>query len=259
MAEKRYYWLKLKRDFFKRHDIRIVENMENGKDYILFYLKLLVESVDHEGELRFSETIPYNENMLATITDTNIDIVRQAMNIFTQLNMIEIVDNGTIYMNEVMHMIGSAADNDNAIRQQRYRDNQKALNTGVSDTTVTKSNAGVTECVTNSNESKSKSKSKRKSKIKENIEKKSGFVPPTLDEVKAYCKERGNNVDPEKFYEYYNTGNWKDGKGNSVKNWKQKVITWERNNTTAEVHIGHVGGALSVNPFTEFKKQEGMI
>ena len=48
MAEtKKYYWLKLKRDFFKRHDIRIIEEMPNGKDYILFYNKLLLESIDH--------------------------------------------------------------------------------------------------------------------------------------------------------------------------------------------------------------------
>ena len=70
--EGKYYWLKLKRDFFKRHDMKIIENMPNGKDYILFYLKLLVESIDHESELRFSDTIPYNEDMLAVITDTSI-------------------------------------------------------------------------------------------------------------------------------------------------------------------------------------------
>ena len=109
MAEKdkRYYWLKLKRDFFKRHDIRIIEAMPNGKDYILFYLKLLCESVDHDGNLRFSEQIPYNEDMLATITSTNVDVVRSAIKIFTQLNMMEILDDGTFYMNEVERMIGS--------------------------------------------------------------------------------------------------------------------------------------------------------
>ena len=64
MSEKRYYWLKLPKDFFKRHDVRIIEAMPNGKDYILFYLKLLCESIDHEGNLRFSDQIPYNEEML---------------------------------------------------------------------------------------------------------------------------------------------------------------------------------------------------
>ena len=106
MADNKYYWLKLKRDFFKRHDIQIIEDMENGKDYILFYLKLLCESVDHEGNLRFSETIPYNEKMLSTITNTNIDIVRTAMKVFTELNMIEILDDDTIFMTECNKMLG---------------------------------------------------------------------------------------------------------------------------------------------------------
>ena len=156
----KYFWLKLKKDFFKRHDIRIIESMPNGKDYILFYLKLLVESVDHDGNLRFSDTIPYNDEMLAVITNTNIDIVKSALEVFINLKMIEILDDQTIYMNEVTRMIGSAADNDNAIRQQRFRDNQKALKTGVLESSVTKNNATVTECVTNNNESKSKNKSK---------------------------------------------------------------------------------------------------
>lgn len=151
----KYYWLKLKKDFFKRHDIRIIEAMPNGKDYILFYLKLLVESVDHEGQLRFSDTIPYNADMLSVITNTNVDIVKSALKVFTELKMIEVLDDCTIYMNEVSKMIGSAADNDNAIRQQRFRDNQKASKMGIPDVSVTKNNASVTECVTESNESKS--------------------------------------------------------------------------------------------------------
>jgi len=128
---KKYYWLKLKRDFFKRHDIRIIEEMPNGKDYILFYLKLLVESVDHEGMLRFSDTIPYNEQMLSTITNTNVDIVRSAMEVFKNLEMIGVMDDETIYMSQVEKLIGSASEIDeearenHRIRQQRYRDRQK--------------------------------------------------------------------------------------------------------------------------------------
>lgn len=60
--------------------------------------------------------------------------------------------------------------------------------------------------------------------------KKKSFTPPTLEEVKAYCEERKNNVDYKYFYDYYSSGNWKDKKGDPVKNWKQRIITWERNN-----------------------------
>lgn len=104
---KKFFWLKLDKDFFKRHDIRIIEGMDNGKDYVLFYMKLLLESVSHEGTLRFSNTVPYNEKMLATITNTNIDVVKQAVKIFTELNMMEVLDDGTIFMKETQKMLGS--------------------------------------------------------------------------------------------------------------------------------------------------------
>ena len=122
---KKFYWLKLKRDFFKRHDIRIIEEMPNGKDYVLFYLKLLLESIDHEGSLRFSDTIPYNEQMLSVVTNTNIDIVRSAMKLFTELKLMEVLDDATIYMAEVNNMIGS--ESWSAERVRRFRQRQQAL------------------------------------------------------------------------------------------------------------------------------------
>jgi hypothetical protein len=67
------------------------------------------------------------------------------------------------------------------------------------------------------------------------INTKEKFKKPTLEEVKAYCLERNNNVDAETFYDYFETGGWVDSKGNKVKNWKQKVITWEKNTKTNKV------------------------
>lgn len=120
--EKKFYWLKLKREFFKRHDIQIIENMPNGKDYVIFYLKLMCESIDHEGRLRFSDTIPYNEEMLSTITNTNVDIVRSALKIFVELGMIEILDDKTIFMTEVLKLIGSET------KWAEYKRNKKLEN-----------------------------------------------------------------------------------------------------------------------------------
>ena len=127
---KTFYWLKLKRDFFKRHDIQIIESMPNGKDYILFYLKLLCESVDHEGNLRFSDQIPYNEQMLSTITNTNIDVVRSAIKIFSELGMMEVMDDGTYFMREVQKMIGIAKQDEKTrestrLRVKAYRERKK--------------------------------------------------------------------------------------------------------------------------------------
>lgn len=54
------------------------------------------------------------------------------------------------------------------------------------------------------------------------------FKPPSVDEVRAYCRERKNMVDAEKFIDYYTSNGWKVGK-NSMKDWKAAVRTWERN------------------------------
>ena len=54
------------------------------------------------------------------------------------------------------------------------------------------------------------------------------FSPPTLEEVQAYAKEKGYIVDTEYFFEFFETGNWIDSKGNKVKNWKQKLLTWNK-------------------------------
>lgn len=217
MTDGRYYWLKLKRDFFKRHDIRIVEEMPNGKEYILFYLKLLCESVDHDGGLRFSDEVPYNQQMLATVTNTNPDIVKSAVKLFVELHMMEVLNDGTIYMREVQHMIGSAADNDNANRQRRYRERQKEAN-------VTELLPDRYDSVTNNNESKSKSKSKSK-----NINT-VRFTPPSIAEVTAYCRERGSSVDPQTFIDFYESKGWMVGK-NKMRDWKAALRTWERSNT----------------------------
>lgn len=53
------------------------------------------------------------------------------------------------------------------------------------------------------------------------------FVPPSLTDVAAYCRSRNSPVDPVKFFEYFEAGDWRDAKGQPVKNWKQKLLTWE--------------------------------
>ena len=56
---------------------------------------------------------------------------------------------------------------------------------------------------------------------------KKGFTPPTIEEVIEYCASRNNMVDPYKFFDFYDVSGWIDSNGKPVKNWKQKVITWE--------------------------------
>ena len=59
-------------------------------------------------------------------------------------------------------------------------------------------------------------------------DKKTKFTPPSLDDIKKYIEEKKLNVNPQQFYDYFTTGNWIDSKGQKVKNWKQKLLTWNK-------------------------------
>jgi len=119
--DKKYYWLKLHKDFFKRHDIKIIEKQTNGKDYIIFYLKLLTESISHKGTLRFSDEVPYDVEMLSIITDTNVDIVRSAVTAFTKMGLMEKWEDGTYFMSQIEKMIGSESSSAPRVRRLRER------------------------------------------------------------------------------------------------------------------------------------------
>jgi len=124
---KRYYWLKLKEGFFGGDDVKIIQGQENGPEYIVFWLKLLLRSISQEepGRLRYKNSIPYNEKILSTVTDTDIDIVRSAMKLFGELEMIRIDEAGTIWIDDVRELVGS--ESSSAARVRKHREKQKML------------------------------------------------------------------------------------------------------------------------------------
>lgn len=222
---KKYYWLKLKRDFFKRHDMKIIEAMDNGKDYVLFYLKLLLESIDHEGSLRFSETVPYNEKMLATITDTNIDIVRSAVQVFAELGMMERFDDGTLYMSQVQSMVGSETSEAIRLREIRAKKKQMLITQGESVQRTKTYEKRTPELEIELDKEIEKDIRETPDKPAKRV----NFQKPTLNEVEEYCQERKNGVNPEKWLAHYESNGWMVGK-NKMKDWKGAVRTWEHNN-----------------------------
>ena len=77
-----------------------------------------------------------------------------------------------------------------------------------------------------------------KDNIENNIKNNNRFVPPTIYEVKEYCIERNNNVDAEKWFDYYTANGWMVGK-NKMKDWKASVRTWEKNNFGGTKNAGN--------------------
>lgn len=142
---KRYYWLKLTDSFFKRKEIQLIEGMRNGEKYLIFYLKLLCESISNEGCLRFNKAIPYTDQMLAAITHTDIDIVVRAKQVFAEMDLIEVWADDTIHMNGAEIMIGSQSESADRVRRYRERKVQAALNPASGHVSTLQDGVEVTE------------------------------------------------------------------------------------------------------------------
>ena len=102
MADKtKYYYLKIKENFFDSEDMKLLESMDNGYIYSNILMKMYLLSLKNGGKLMYKDKIPYNSKMLSTILNHNIDILDKAISIFKELNLIEILDSGAIFMLDI--------------------------------------------------------------------------------------------------------------------------------------------------------------
>lgn len=116
---KKYYYLKLKENFFESDTLILLESQKDGYLYSNILLKLYLRSLKNEGRLAFNNLIPYDVEMLATLTRHQVGTVEKALRMFEQLGLIEILDNGVIYMTDIQNFIGKSSSE--ADRQREYQ------------------------------------------------------------------------------------------------------------------------------------------
>lgn len=115
----KYYYLKLKDDFFEQEEIVVLESMPDGYLYSNILLKLYLKSLQYDGRLMYRGVIPYTPEVLATITRHNVGTIEKAIKTFQKLGLIEILDNGAMYMLDVQNFVGHSSTE--ADRKRQYR------------------------------------------------------------------------------------------------------------------------------------------
>lgn len=116
---KKYYYLKLKENFFESEEMVLLESMENGMEYSLILLKMYLRSLKGEGKLMFRNLIPYTPETLAQVIRHDADTVKKAIAIFEGLELIEKLDSGAIFMTDIQNFIGESSTE--ADRKRAYR------------------------------------------------------------------------------------------------------------------------------------------
>lgn len=216
---KKYYWLKLKQDFFDNLRMKKLRTIAGGDTYTIIYLKMQLLSLQNEGFLYFEGVEKSFEEEIALTINENIEDVKLTIAFLKTNNLLQEINQGEYELIETRTCIGSETDKAEFMRQLRQKRKQELLQAG---NNVTKVLPDVTKCYTEIEIEKELDIDIKKEKEKKK------FIVPTLEEIEKYITEKQLKVDGKQFYDYFTEGNWKDSKGNSVKNWKQKLLTWNK-------------------------------
>ena len=211
--QKRYYWLKLKKDFFNSIRIMKLRSIAGGDTFTIIYLKMLLYTIDTDGVIQYQGVEKSIAEEIALALGEDSENVGLCLSYLCSVGLAE-ASQDEIFLPEAIENVGSEGASAERVRNHRER---QAL----------QCNTDVTQVKRICNVEKEKDTETEKEKRKN-----SRFTPPTLEEVKAYCLERNNNVDAEKFVDYYTANGWVQGKGKPVKDWKACIRTWEKNSFT---------------------------
>lgn len=116
---KKYYYLRVKENFYDSDEMIILESMPDGFLYSNILIKLYLRSLKNNGKLMFNDRIPFNSEMLSKITRHPVAVVEKAVSIFKEMNLIDVLDNGAIFMLDIESFIGKT--NTEADRKREYR------------------------------------------------------------------------------------------------------------------------------------------
>ena len=226
MSEKRYYWLKLADDFFTSKRIKKLRSLAGGDTYTIIYLKMQLKALKTEGYLYFDGIMENFAEELALDIDESPENVKVTIQYLLSVGLMECSEDGNEFcLPYTQKLIGSETASTQRVRDYRARKKeQKSLHCNTDETNVKR--LGNVDIDIEIDKDIDKEKDKRESR---------NFVPPSLSEVKAYCQERNNGINPQHFIDFYASKGWMIGK-NKMKDWKAAVRTWEQRHEGGKVN-----------------------
>lgn len=118
-VNKKYFFLRLKENYFEQDAIVLLESMPDGILYSNILLKLYLKSLKHDGKLQLDEGIPLTTPMLAALFRQQVGTIEHALKIFAELGLVERLDNGVLYMTNIELLVGQSSTEGERKRRAR--------------------------------------------------------------------------------------------------------------------------------------------
>lgn len=250
---KRYYFLKMPDDFFQSKRIKRLRKLAGGDTYTIIYLKMQLKAINTEGVIYYDGLEETIAKEIALELDENEDDVIVTMNFLEKCGLLEVREEGDIYLPYAQIQTDSITDsslrsrksrakkalqcNTDATQPQLSATESKELRDKSKDIRVREYTDEKSETDFSTPDSDSE-KPKTKAKAKDN-------KIPTLEQVTKYCKYRKNKINPKRFIEYYNQKGWDD-----VKDWRSAVRGWE------ELNFEDYKSRDKPNSFNQFEQND---
>ena len=213
---KRYYWLKLKDDFFQSKRIKKLRNMAGGDTDTVIYLKMQLLALRSDGVLRWSGLEDNFASELALDLDEKPEDVEVTLMYLLNVGLAETTDNISFFLPWVLENTGS--ETAATLRSRDYRARQRVLQCNKSATLMQR------EC--NPDETQVQRMRNAESESEKEIEKEiESDKRPALDDVRKFAEEIGSKVDPQRFFQYYEDRNWMTGT-EPINDWKAIFKKW---------------------------------
>lgn len=121
---KKYFWLKLKEDFFENKQVKYLRKLPSGSDLVIVYLKMQLKSLKTEGLLSYDKILPSCAEELAMVLDEDENIVRMTIAALIKVGAIEEIDDGSLYLIAMQDLIGKEGSSAERVRKFRAKQNQ---------------------------------------------------------------------------------------------------------------------------------------
>ena len=251
---KRFYYLKMRFDFFERPEIMMIMSMENGPAIITLFIQMIGKAANRAGYLKFSDSEPYTADIISIVFRTTKDIATAALVALQRFHLIDILDDKTIVILNINDFVGSETVWAEKKRQQR---DKKGTKKGQSkDNEGTMSPKCPIEIDIDIEKDIEIDKEIEKEKEDDDL---NGIdvVTHARDEIVEFCQKNCPHIDPNGFFNYYERRGWTI-KGERIDDWRSLAAAWEENMIKEVDQADRLTTEETTKLFSEYKRKFGV-